>query len=124
MAGQARVSYFSKAVWVRNDTQSAEPVSKSCEFDTLVVPIMLCKDFHAMNPAEISKLIQDGLPCAEVRIVSDDNTHFEALVISDAFAGKRPLARHQMVYQCLGSLMGNEIHALSIRAHTCEEWAG
>ena len=55
--------------------------------------------------------------------MSDDNTHFAALVVTDDFAGKRPLARHQMVYKCLGSLMGNEIHAMSIRAHTREEWA-
>jgi acid stress-induced BolA-like protein IbaG/YrbA len=44
------------------------------------------------------------------------------VVVSDAFAGKLPLARHKMVYQCLGSLMGNEIHALSIRACTAGEW--
>jgi acid stress-induced BolA-like protein IbaG/YrbA len=55
--------------------------------------------------------------------MSDDNTHFEALVVSDEFADKRALARHQLVYQCLGALMGNEIHAMSIRAYTRDEWA-
>ena len=49
--------------------------------------------------------------------------HYAALVVTPAFEGKRPIARHQMVYQCLGSLMGNEIHAMSIRAHTPAEWA-
>jgi stress-induced morphogen len=43
-------------------------------------------------------------------------------VVSESFAGKRPLARHQMVYKCLGKLMGNEIHAFAIRAHTQDEW--
>ncbi len=76
-----------------------------------------------MDPNEITRLLQDGLPDAEIRVLSDDNTHFETLVVSDAFAGKRLLARHQLVYQCLGSLMGNEIHAMSIRAHTRQEWA-
>ena len=75
-----------------------------------------------MDPQEITRLIEEGLPNAEVRVMSDDNTHFAALVVSSAFEGKRPLARHQMVYQCLGSLMGNEIHAMTIRAHTPEEW--
>jgi acid stress-induced BolA-like protein IbaG/YrbA len=75
-----------------------------------------------MNPLEIEKLIQGGLPGAEVRVMSDDNTHYAALVISDAFEGKRPLARHQLIYQCLGDLMGNDIHAMSIRAHTSAEW--
>ena len=76
-----------------------------------------------MEPAEITQLIEQGLPDADVRVMSDDNTHFAALVVTDAFDGKRPLARHQMVYKCLGELMGGEIHAMSIRAHTRDEWA-
>ena len=76
-----------------------------------------------MDPIEITKLIEAGMPLAEVSIMSDDNTHFEALVVSDEFADKRALARHQLVYQCLGALMGNEIHAMSIRAYTRDEWA-
>jgi len=75
-----------------------------------------------MDPSAISKLIEAGLPDATVRVSSGDNTHFEALVVSEAFAGKRPLARHQLVYACLGSLVGNEIHALSITALTLGEW--
>jgi len=75
-----------------------------------------------MDPAEIKTLIENGLDGAEVSVFSDDNTHYAALVISPEFAGKRPIARHQMVYRCLGQLMGNEIHAMSIRAHTPDEW--
>ena len=75
-----------------------------------------------MDPSEITELIEAGFDGAAVKVMSDDNTHFEALVIADEFAGKRPLARHQMVYKCLGSLVGNEIHALSIKAMTPDEW--
>ncbi len=75
-----------------------------------------------MDPAEIKALIDDGLPGADVKVFSDDNTHYEALVVSELFAGKRPIARHQLVYRCLGALMGNEIHAMSIRAYTPDEW--
>ena len=75
-----------------------------------------------MEPSEIERLIIDGLPNAEVRVSSPDNTHFEALVVAPQFEGQRPLARHQLVYRCLGKLMGNEIHAMSIRAHTPAEW--
>lgn len=67
-------------------------------------------------------LIEDGFDAATVKVLSDDNTHFEALVVAAEFEGKRPLARHQLVYQCLGSLVGNEIHALSITALTPDEW--
>jgi len=76
-----------------------------------------------MDPAEIEQLIAAGFDGATVRVVSDDNTHFEALVVADEFEGKRALARHQQVYRTLGELMGNEIHALSIRAYTPAEWA-
>jgi acid stress-induced BolA-like protein IbaG/YrbA len=76
-----------------------------------------------MDPAEIKTLIEDGLEGATVEVFSDDNTHFAARVISNAFEGKRSVARHQLIYRCLGSLMGNEIHAMTIRAHTPDEWA-
>lgn len=76
-----------------------------------------------MEPTEIARLIEAGFEDADVRIASDDNTHFEALVVAAEFEGKRPIARHQLVYRCLGSLMGNEIHAMSIRAMTPAEFA-
>lgn len=74
-----------------------------------------------MDASAIEDLIREGLPGATVRVSSPDNTHFQAVVISDAFAGLRATARHQLVYRCLGERMGNEIHALSIRALTPEE---
>lgn len=76
-----------------------------------------------MDPEQIVQLIEQGIPGAEARVFSDDNTHFEALVISDAFDGKRPIARHQLVYATLGEKMGREIHAMSIRALTPAEAA-
>ena len=75
-----------------------------------------------MDPEEIKALIDDGLPGAKVKVFSEDNTHYAALVVSESFAGLRQIARHQMVYRCLGTRMGNEIHAMSIRAHTPDEW--
>ena len=75
-----------------------------------------------MTPEEITRLIEAGFEDAVVRVASDDNTHFEAIVVAHEFDGKRPLARHQLVYKTLGSRVGNEIHALSIRAFTPAEW--
>jgi acid stress-induced BolA-like protein IbaG/YrbA len=74
-----------------------------------------------MNSEEVARLIRAGLPGAEVRVVSDDNTHYAARIVAREFAGKRSLARHQLVYRALGELMGREIHALSIEALTPEE---
>lgn len=75
-----------------------------------------------MDPSEIERLIKTGFEDALIKVMSADNTHFEALVVAEEFVGKRPLARHQLVYKCLGSLVGNEIHALSIKALTPDEW--
>lgn len=75
-----------------------------------------------MDSKTLRNLIEQGLPGATVQVSSDDNTHFQAIVVSESFADKRRLARHQLVYGCLGSLMGGDIHALSIRAYTPDEW--
>ena len=75
-----------------------------------------------MDPVEITRLIEAGVDDAIVKVMSGDNTHFEALVVAREFEGKRSIARHQLVYKCLGALVGNEIHALSIRALTPDEW--
>lgn len=75
-----------------------------------------------MTPAEVQQLIETHLPDCSAQVASDDQTHYEATVISSAFAGKRSLQRHQLIYSALGERMGREIHALSIAAYTPEEW--
>jgi acid stress-induced BolA-like protein IbaG/YrbA len=77
-----------------------------------------------MTPERVADLIRAGLPGATVQVESDDNTHFAARVVAAQFAGKRPIARHQLVYGTLGVLMGREIHALSIEALTPDELSG
>lgn len=74
-----------------------------------------------MHPTEVQQLIAQGLPGAQVSVNSEDGTHFEATIVSELFAGKRPLARHQLVYAALGARMGREIHALSMRTLTPDE---
>jgi acid stress-induced BolA-like protein IbaG/YrbA len=69
----------------------------------------------------IRSLIEQGLPGARAQVQGDDGVHFEALIVSEAFAGKLPLARHRMVYATLGELMGGEIHALALRTLTPRE---
>ena len=49
--------------------------------------------------------------------------HFSVHVVSAAFAGKLPLARHRLVYAALGAMMQTDIHALVIRARTPDEAA-
>ena len=51
-------------------------------------------------------------------------THWRLSIVSDRFAGRSPVARHRMVYQAIGELMHNPIHALAITARTPEETKG
>ena len=74
-----------------------------------------------MNALQIQQLIEAGLPGSQAQVVGPDEVHFEATVISEAFAGKLPLARHRMVYATLGGRMGGEIHALALRTMTPDE---
>lgn len=51
----------------------------------------------------------------------DGRGHFAVEIVSEAFAGMPPLARHRRVYEALGTMMQTDIHALSIRARTPAE---
>ncbi len=75
-----------------------------------------------MTPEQVAALIEAGMPNAQVIVKSDDNTHFEAQVITEEFQGVRSLQRHQKVYATLGELMGREIHAMALQTYTEEEW--
>lgn len=74
-----------------------------------------------MDAQTIRNLIQTGLPDAQVQVEGEDGVHFEATVVSEAFRGKMPLARHRMVYATLGDLMGGAIHALALKTITPDE---
>lgn len=67
---------------------------------------------------DIRAMIEQGLPDARVEVAGEDGAHFEAIIISPSFEGKRTLERHRMVYATLGEKMGRDIHALSIQAMT------
>ena len=70
-----------------------------------------------MQPDDIKKLIEQGMPGARVSVIGDGH-HFEAEIVSSAFAGKSMVQQHQMVYATLGDKMRAEIHALSLRTRT------
>jgi acid stress-induced BolA-like protein IbaG/YrbA len=77
-----------------------------------------------MNPQQVAQLIETGLTGSRALVKSDDNVHFEAVVITPAFIGKRPVQRHQLVYATLGAAVGGEIHALALQVFTPDEYAG
>jgi acid stress-induced BolA-like protein IbaG/YrbA len=73
------------------------------------------------TPQSIEAILAAGLACRHLE-VAGDGQHFEALIVSDAFAGLSRVQRHQRVYAALGDRMREEIHALSMTTLTPAEW--
>jgi stress-induced morphogen len=69
-----------------------------------------------MDPEEIVRLIQNGIPGANVQIedLRGDGEHYTAHVTSPAFMGMTRIQQHQMVFKALHGRMGNELHALAL----------
>jgi acid stress-induced BolA-like protein IbaG/YrbA len=75
-----------------------------------------------VDPRSIEQSIRTGLDCTHLE-VQGDGAHCEAVVVSPAFAGASRVKRHQLVYAALGERMKEEIHALSMKTFTPDEWA-
>ena len=73
-------------------------------------------------PSQIEEIIVDNLDCIFIEVKGDDGTHFEATIVSSLFKDQSMIQQHQMVYQALGSMMKQEIHALSMKTITPEQW--
>lgn len=76
-----------------------------------------------MHPEQIKQLILAGMTCDHLSL-DGDGQHFEALIVSAEFAGKNRVQRQQRVYQTLREkLDSGELHALSFKTLTPEEWS-
>ena len=93
-------------------------------------------DIPRLNPQRVERiraLLTDALAPETIEVVDDSHKHaghagarggqghFGVDIVSAAFAGKLPLARHRLVYAALGDMMQTDIHALAIRAQTPDE---
>ena len=74
-----------------------------------------------IDPQQIKGWIADSLACEHVQVEGDGH-HFEAVIVSAAFRGKSRVQQHQLVYAALGERMRAEIHALSMKTYTPEDW--
>ncbi len=76
-----------------------------------------------MHPDQIRQLILAGMACDHLEL-DGDGQHFAALVVSAEFVGKNRVQRQQRVYQTLkAKLDTGELHALSFKTLTPEEWS-
>jgi len=74
-----------------------------------------------VTPDSIKQGIESALACQHVEVIGDGQ-HFQALIVSDEFSRRTRVQRHQLVYSALGDRMREEIHALSMRTLTPQEW--
>jgi acid stress-induced BolA-like protein IbaG/YrbA len=75
-----------------------------------------------LSAIQLENYITQGLACDYIKVLGDDGTHFEAVIVSPAFEGKRMVQQHQLVYASLGDRMRAEIHALSMKTYTPQQW--
>ena len=75
-----------------------------------------------LTAENVKTYIESALPCEHVQVEGDDGRHFQALIVSAQFQGKNTVQQHQMVYKSLGDKMKQEIHALSMKTLTPEQW--
>ena len=75
-----------------------------------------------VEPRSIETSIRAGLACIHLE-VTGDGAHFEAVIVSPQFAGLNRVRQHQLVYAALGDRMREEIHALSMKTYSPDEWA-
>jgi BolA protein len=84
----------------------------------------------------IENTLRDNLQAQHVEVIDQSSLHeghlgaqsggghFQVLVVSDRFRGLSRIAAQRVVYEALGELMKNGIHALSMRTFSPEEWSG
>ena len=76
-----------------------------------------------MQPNDIKSLIEQAMPGARVIVQGDDGVHFEAVVVSEAFAGKTLIQQHRLVNAALKKpIESGELHALSFKTYTPDAW--
>ncbi len=75
-----------------------------------------------LSADQLESYITASLDCDYIKVMGDDGTHFEAVIVSPAFEGKNMVQQHQLVYGALGDRMRAEIHALGMKTYTPQKW--
>ena len=78
-----------------------------------------------LEPEKVQALLVSAFPGADIDLVDLTGTrdHYQARIVSEAFAGRSLVEQHQLVYRALGEAMSGPIHALALKTYTPEAWA-
>jgi len=78
----------------------------------------------ALEPVSLELVDESAQHAGHAGAAPGGETHWRLSIVSPRFAGQATVARHRMIYQALGPLMQNPIHALAIKARAPEEQKG
>jgi stress-induced morphogen len=78
-----------------------------------------------LEPSQVEELLARAFPGSNIELVDLTGTkdHYQARIVSPAFAGKSLIEQHKLVYAALGEAMHGPIHALALKTYTPEAWA-
>jgi stress-induced morphogen len=73
----------------------------------------------AIKYEELKHLLTSGFPNAEIELIdlAGDDNHYELRITSSEFSGKSKVDQHKRVYEVLGNIVGNELHALALKTY-------
>ena len=75
-----------------------------------------------LTPDTLKNYITAAMPCSHIEL-EGDGQHFYATIVSAEFTGLSMIKQHQRVYTALGDRMKAEVHALSMKTYSPEQWA-
>jgi BolA protein len=75
-----------------------------------------------LNPSTLDLRDESGQHAGHAGARPSGGSHWQLTIVSEAFRGKSPVARHRMVYEALGDLMKTDVHALRIEAFAPEQF--
>lgn len=73
-----------------------------------------------LQPASV-EIADDSAAHAGHAGAASGGGHYTVVIVADAFTGKSRVARHRLVYDALGNLMQQQIHALALTTHAPDE---
>ena len=77
-----------------------------------------------MEPNDLRNALLRAFPDADLEIkdLTGTKDHYQARIVSSAFAGKSRIEQHRLVYAALGDAMKGPVHALALQTYTPEAW--
>lgn len=76
-----------------------------------------------VSPDQVEAMIKVEIPDAQVQVLTNDGEHYEVIVVSPVFEGKRLVQQHQLVYHAIQTeMLTGAIHAMAVKTYTPQAW--